>query len=325
MRKRVDKFSWRWADTFWIILIAAACALMVPHSSLLRTGAGITVDFLAAAGAYVAGLRMHSRTAGTTAALLIASSRDFAWICGTHPTSGALACGVILAIAGYAVNWPIVTYLAAFGAAALGFNGIVIGALIALVSLIQKRRWAVIGAVLIALFDIVWYVLAARVSLPNGLRPWHTWHDARDLIGMGILILWFFAPFYAEATLKGARERWLLGLCLLAAVVFIVFTSSTSIIPQLYVALPIMSLVIGVGLGRLMPLIAGDYPKPSQRYFAATAAVLLTISGKFLLEPPQSEMIGTPDISVAPLMRSLPAESKRAEDLYWTWIDRLTQ
>jgi hypothetical protein len=328
-KKRPDKFAWRWADTFWIVVIAAACALTVPHSSLLRTTIGISVDFIAAASAYIAGLRMHNRTAGTTAAMLVASSYDFAWLCGTHPTSGALSCAVILAIAGYAVNWPIVTYIAAIGATALGFNGIVIGGLIALVSLIQKRQWAVIGAICLVVFDIAWYVVAARVSLPDGIRAWHTWRDARPLIGFGVLSLWFLAPFYAEATLKGARERWLLGLCLLAGVVFIVFTSSTPVVPQLYIALPIVSLVIGVGLGRLMPMIAGDYPKPPQRYFAATAAALITVLGKCMLEPPQSTLIGTPDISVAPLIRSLPDDSKvwsrRAHNFYWTWIERLTK
>ncbi len=263
-RVRTERFVWQTPDWIWLVIVAISCALFTPRHDIshLRLAIGLFLSVLSAASAYVAGYKMHSRVAGIASAVLVATSQNYAALCVQHPVSGAVACAAIIAVASYSVGWMIVTYIAACIAFTLGFNGALIGLVIAAVPALQKREHALAGLIGYLSFAVLWSFATHSVHLPHGLRPWATWRDAAPLGGLAAFVGWFFVPFYAEATLKGAWDRWLLGLALVGCLVLILFTSTSAIAPQLYDAYPIAMLVVGVALARLIPLISGDYPAP---------------------------------------------------------------
>ncbi len=283
----MERFVWQWPDTAWLFVAAMSCGLFTPRHDVshLRLAIGLSLSILSAASAYVAGYKMHSRVAGIAAAVLVATSQNYAALCVQHPVSGAVACAAILAVASYSVGWMIVTYFAACIAFTLGFNGALIGLVIAAVPALQKREHASAGLIGYLSFGVLWSFATHSAHLPHGLRPWATWRDAAPLGGLAAFVGWFFVPFYAEATLKGAWDRWLLGLALVGCLVLILFTSTSAIAPQLYDAYPIAMLTVGVALARLIPLISGDYPAPWKRYISAVVAVAATVLLKFALEP----------------------------------------
>jgi hypothetical protein len=308
-RKRSERFAWRWADTAWVAASCATCAVFAPHDHFdERALVGVSLAALCATSLYVTGLKMHGRVAGVAAAALLVSSRNFIGVCMDHPTTGALACAVIVAVACYSIGWTIAVYLAACLAFTLGFNGALIGAVVSIVPVLQRRSNAHFGLIAYFAFGALWSVAVHRFHIPTAIRPWSSWRDAQAMLGLAAFVAWFMAPFCAEATLKGARERWLLALAVVAVVTLIVFTSTDALVPQLYLAYPMAMLVVAVGLARLMPAIAGEYPTTGHRYAAAAAAVVLTVGLKVCLDPtiPAQRPIANPlpDIAIhgAPAM-----------------------
>jgi hypothetical protein len=245
------------------------------HSQRNLVGQLITI--LCASAAFLGGLRMQSRPAAIAAGLLIATSGAFGTFCQVDPSYGWLAAASILAAVSYGIGWDLLTYGAAAVAFTQGFGGALIALVICLTAVLQKREHAVAGLVGVVAYGLLWSVTVSRPPLPHSLRPWQSWHGAEALAGLGVLIAWFVVPFLADATSRHNRDRWLMTLTTVVALAVTLFLGDAPIAPQLYAAFPLGMLIIGVGLGRLMPLIAGEFPSVPLRYAAASAAVALTL------------------------------------------------
>ena len=104
-----------------------------------------------------------------------------------------------------------------------------------------------------------------------------------------LLLLWLLVPFCGEFGETARRARWLpVVLWTLLALAVASGTSLTTAEGMRLPLMPLLCLLAGGGLSRLLPTLAGEFPRPAARYTLAALAVLGLAGLHLRLEPPVS-------------------------------------
>lgn len=295
-------------DALWMAGLAAlfvglsAWALDLHGNNWYGTLAGVVTVALS----YLLGWRASGRVAGIAGALLLATSAAFMASC---PADLHTALFTLLAVASLFV-FVAGSSLAALGLAALaaGFraDGALLGLILLTLTLAQHRQRAALGA---ALF-VVLTAGALFVGLQTHAMPPLTlaWDGALGtfLFGPSLLfLLWFLLPFCGELGDAVRRARWLPVVLwtLLSLVVGSCVQFATGGTAQFTPILPLLFVLIGGGLARLMPALGGEFPAPAVRYVLATLAVISLVGLRARQEWPLRHDPPTP----APVQATAPA------------------
>ena len=281
-------------DAVWA---AALCAVSLAVSAWLGELSGRhLLGSLAAAGTvgvvYALGWRARDRAAGVGAGLLLALSPQFLFWAAYSPQSTAFALLSVGALLAFVAGSSLAGLLLVSGAAMVRPDGILLGLLLLALASAQKRPRALLGAALfvvpLAGCETARYLLGHSLPRPphfglhGALWDWF-WNPAPALLG------WLLVPFIGEFGEVARRARWLpvvlwTALSLLVAPVLSVTTLEGTLLP----IVPLLCVLAGGGLSRLLPTLAGEFPRPAVRYTLAVLAVL-GLAGLHL----RLEMLGT--------------------------------
>ncbi len=281
-RKRSDRFFWQWPDTLWILVsVGVAAVFLWKTVSDTRVGPLAYLDsVLITAALYVGGLKANSRFAGVAGALLYAANQPLAELSAWHPVIASEIALVAIAVCGYLTGiMPL-----AFGAAAVlgiyGFDGLIVGLCVCVVALLQRKDYAMAGSAALIGVTLLWSLTVSAPRPPHPLASPNLLPLDSAIIATGIFgrTWWFLAPFAAEALLKATRARWTLPISALLVIAALSCFDGWRSEPTILLATPVVILMIAAGFGRLIPLIAGEYPKQVSRYAAATVAVALLLA-----------------------------------------------
>ena len=268
-------------DAAWILLL---CAASLGASAWLGEVTGRHLPgSLAAAGIaaalYALGWRARDRAAGIGAGLLAALSPQFLFWAAYSPQSASFTLLALTSLLAFAAGSVPAALALAAGAAMVRPDGLLLGLLLLGVSAAQRRPRTGLSAAFF--LGLLLASVGAGVALGHGLPrlPVFALHSGgwRWLWQPpSLLLIWLLLPFIGEWSEPQRRARWLpvvlwLGVSLISASVQSVTTSAGMILP----ALPVLFLLAGGGLSRLLPMLAGEYPKPALRYGLAAAAILL--------------------------------------------------
>ena len=298
-------------DAVWA---AALCGVSLAVSAWLGELSGRhLLGSLAAAGTvavvYVLGWRVRDRAAGVGAGLLLALSPQFLLLAADSPQGAAFALLSVGALLAFVAGLPLAGLLLASSAAMVRTDGLLLGLLLLTLALAQKRPRALLG---IALFLVPLVAFeAARFFLGHGLPllPQFGLHGAIwrwFWTPAPALLVWLLVLLPAEGAEPARRARWLpvvlwTALSLLTASV----SSVTTLEGTLLSLVPLLCLLAGGGLSRLLPTLAGEFPRPAVRYTLAVLAVL-GLAGLHL----RLELLGTHLVSVPVLSRDAQETKK---------------
>ncbi len=279
-------------DAAWI---AALCLISLAVSAWLSELAGRRLwGSLAAAGTvgtlYALGWKARDRAAGVGAGLLLALSPQFLFWAAYSPQSAAFGLLSALALLAFIAGSSLAALALAAGAAMVRPDGFLLGLLLLGLSFGQGRKRVGYGAfvffVPLVIFEagrqLMGYGLPAmtRFGLYGGVWRW-LWTPA------SALLLWLLVPFCGEFGEAVRRARWLP--VVLWSVLSLGVASVCSLTTAEGMRLPLMPLLCvlaGGGLSRLLPALAGEFPRPAVRYALATLAVLGLVGLHLRLEPP---------------------------------------
>jgi hypothetical protein len=171
-------------------------------------------------------------------------------------------------------------------------DGLLLGLLLLGLALAQGRKRAAYGAaVFLVPLLAVW---SGRIALghdPPTLPRWDIQTEALHWLWIPAtaLLLWLLLPFCAEMSEVQRRARWLpvvlwSGLALADASTL----SCTTPTGTLLTVMPPLFALAGGGLSRLLPTLAGEFPRPAVRYTLAVLAVLGLVGMHVRLEPKPS-------------------------------------
>lgn len=255
---------------------------------------------------YLLGWRASGRVAGIIGALLLATSVSFASSC---PADTGTAIFTLLAIASL-FAFVAGSSLAALGLAALtaGFrvDGALLGLILLALTIAQHRQRAWLGALLFVLLTIgaLWVSFHTQgipaIALGMDGSLW------RFLLGPSVLfLLWFLLPFCGELADPIRRARWLPVVLwtLLSLALGVCIPLGHGGDAQFAPLLPLLFVLIGGGLARLMPALGGEFPAPAVRYVLATLAVVSLVGLRAQQEWPLWH--ATP--ASAPMQADVPA------------------
>ncbi len=273
-------------DAFWTIalpvLLLAVCAAAQANAQMARWP-GSLLGAATVAFAFLLGWRIAGRTAGIVSALLLATSLPFA-LSAPHETLALLfALLTMSALFAFTAGSSLAALALAGLATVVVPDGALLGLTLALLSFAQGRKRAWLGAlVFLAIAGGGW---AARVWGLHDVFPAVGWHTQTRLLRtlwaapMGWL-LWFLLPLAGEFADPARRARWLPTALWFAVSVTAGSVINAGIVPEGMglVLLPVLCVLIGGGVARLLPTLAGDVPSPFLRTGLATLAVLLLLA-----------------------------------------------
>lgn len=287
--RRPNRSSRPWSpyDFFWAAVLSvasicwrAASPFVVGH--IAATGTTTAFDCIASSCAsvalYAAGVRLHSRFAGVAAGMLFAISATAVTGAGAGTNLDVLFVTTLsLALAFCSAELVIPAVLSAVILAALRADGLIIGAGICAACIAIRRDYtapAVVGfAASLALVEITTHHVFAHFGF-RWTSPLEVMPLVADLLAVGLALVGSAYELIGRAvpTIK-AVVPWLLVLS------FLSLSAHGTVLPvQQQSALPALYLAAGVGIGRMMPAIAGEFITPWQRYTSAVATVLVLIA-----------------------------------------------
>ena len=291
-------------DAVWA---AALCGISLAVSAWLGELSGRhLLGSLAAAGTvgmvYALGWRARDRAAGVGAGLLLALSPQFLFWAAYSPQSAAfalLSVSALLAfVAGSSLAGIALAGIAlASGAAMVRPDGVLLGLLLLTLAFVQKRPRAALGSALffvpLIVFEAARYLLGhgwprlPHFGLHGAVWDWF-WNPAPALLA------WLLVLLPGEGAEPARRARWLpivlwTALSLAAASVSAVTTAEGTLVSLM----PLLCVLAGGGLSRLLPTLAGEFPRPAVRYTLAVLAVLGLVGLHLRLELPISSSAGT--------------------------------
>ena len=277
---------------------AALCLLSVAVSAWLGELTGRrSLGSLAAAGTvggvYALGWRARDRAAGVGAGLLLALSPQFLFWAAYSPQSAAFALLSVGALLAFVAGSSLAALALASGAAMVRPDGLLLGLLLLALAFAQKRPRAALGLTLFAVplvsFETARFLLGHSLPrLPHfGLHGtvWNwLWTPA------SALLFWLLVPFAGEFGEAARRARWL-PVVLWAVISLAVVSVSPLTSPEgmLLPIMPLLCVLAGGGLSRLLPTLAGEFPRPAVRYTLAVLAVLGLAGLHLRLEPSVSK------------------------------------
>jgi hypothetical protein len=236
---------------------------------------------LIAPAVYVALLKNRDKTGPMIASILCAGSIYYVHAANQTPIS---AMATLLIVCAYAfVNFDL-TILAAVlltGATVLRPDTAVFAIAILGCSIVQRQKLAVPATVIYAVLALAG-LLACRELLPTEFhqlfqyRPLHfelPWLLKWAMTPPFLICWWFIFPFCGELTNPESRQKYLPVVLALIAYLSLMSIFVLPMSPQcLLPAIPFLYLVIGLGIARIIPTIAGDIPSIAFRYTVAIAA-----------------------------------------------------
>lgn len=300
---RANRPRFQALDAVWILLL---CAVSLGASAWLGEMTGRRLlGSLAGAGSvaalYALGWKVRDRAAGISAGLLAALSPQFLFWAAYSPQSASFTLLSLAALLAFAAGSVPAALVAAAGAAMVRPDGLMLGLLLLGVSAAQRRQKTGLSAAL--LVSLLLAYVGTRLALNHGLVLGYGLTLGHGLLRLpvfglhggvwhwlgqpsSLLLVWLLLPFCGEWSEPPRRARWLpvvlwLGASFVSASVQSVATSTEMTLP----VLPLLFLLAGGGLSRLLPTLAGEYPKPALRYGLAAAAVLLFVGLHGRLEP----------------------------------------
>ena len=251
---------------------------------------------LAAAGTvgtlYALGWRARDRAAGVGAGLLLALSPQFLFWAAYSPQSAAFSLLSVAALFAFVAGSSLAALALAAAASMVRPDGLLLGLLLLGLSFGQGRKRAGYGALVffvpLLAFEISRRTLGfglpslPRFGLHGGVWRW-LWTPAPALL------LWLLVPFCGEGGETVRRARWLpvvvwTALSLGMASACSLTTAEGMVLP----VMPLLAVLAGGGLSRLLPTLAGEFPRPALRYALAALAVLGLVGLHLRLEPPVS-------------------------------------
>lgn len=290
---RANRPKFQALDAVWI---AALCLLSLAVSAKLGELSGHRLlGSLAAMGTvgilYALAWKARDRAAGVGAGLLLALSPQGLFWAASLPQSAAFALLSVAALFAFVAGSSLAALALASIAAMIRPDGLGLGLLLLGLSLTQQRKRTGYGAALF-LVPLLAYE-AARYFLDHHRLPhlpvfglhlgiWYwVWTPA------SALLVWLLVPFCGEFGEQVRRARWLP--VVLWTILSLLISSAASLATAEDMRLPLLPLLCvlaGGGLSRLLPTLAGESPKPALRYTLAVLAVLGLVGLHLRLEPP---------------------------------------
>ncbi len=286
-------------DAAWI---AVLCLISLAVSMRLGELAGQRLwGSLAAAGTvgtvYALGWRARDRAAGAGAGLLLALSPQFLFWAAYSPQSAAFGLLSVAALLAFVAGSSLAALALAAVATMVRPDGLALGLLLLALSLLQQRKRAGYGALVffgpLLAFEISRRALGfglpmlPRFGLYGEVWRW-LWGPA------SALLLWLIIPFCGEFGEQARRARWLPTV--LWSVLSLGIASACSLTTAEGMRLPLTALLAalaGGGLSRLLPALAGEFPRPALRYALAALAVLGMVGLHLRLEPSVPRPVST--------------------------------
>lgn len=296
-------------DVVWLFALAVLSCALVLAASLARPIAAFAIPFLphalvlptggaalatTAVGTYLTGLRLKDRATAITAGLLVATSIALAVGAAAYPLALILAALAVFSFFCFAMGWTIASLCVAGVAVFAQSDMLLLGAMLMIVALCQRRRLAGAGALA--------FLALSGAAFGLWLAPWHgavslwLWFAAhgqpaegqidRALVEASLApVLWFLFPYLAEWSRPENRAKWWAsGLWSLATLLFTFAYRHQAGAVVVLPMLPIVSLMAAAGIARLLPAFAGEFARPLSRYAAAVAAVGALIAARAALE-----------------------------------------
>ena len=296
---RVGRPRFQPLDAAWI---AVLCLVSLGVSAWLGDLAGRRLwGSLAAAGTvgtlYALGWRARDRAAGVGSGLLLALNPQFLFWAAYSPQSAAFGLLSALALFAFVAGSSLAALALAMGAALVRPDGLLLGLLLLALSFGQERKRAGYGA-LVFFVPLLAFEAGRHLTgygpprlpvfgLHGGVWQW-LWTPA------SALLVWLLVPFCGEWGEPARRARWLpvvlwIGLSLLTASVCSLTTAEGMRLPLM----ALLSVLAGGGLSRMLPTLAGEFPRPALRYALAALAVLGLVTLHLRLEPPIPRPVST--------------------------------
>lgn len=291
-------------DAVWLAVITAAflAASFAAHRESGWLTPTTLLSILTLTATYLLGLRIAGRGCGIVSGLLTATS--YSYVASSASWEGnAFTLATVAALFACAADLTLPACAFAGLATAIRPDGTLLALLLLALFSIRVPKQAMPGAALLVLIAASGW--AIRLTLGHQIFPVPVFHAETWPIGWAVkpaslFLLWFLAPFCADLTDTLRRPRWLpvalwAGAYALAnSVVHFAPASDTAV-----AMMPIVFLMVGGGMARLLPTLAGE--RPEFRYALATLAVaaLLIIRGSL-------EWRAAPPVSAAVAAYSLP-------------------
>jgi hypothetical protein len=266
-------------DALWMAVLAA---LFIGLGLIRHTDAyGLTVATGVLFLTYLVGWRSSGRPAGVISGLLLATSAPFFASIPHSLTADLFALVSIGALFSFVAGSSLIALVLAAAAVWLRADGLVLGLMLLTFALIQHRRRAWLGALLFLLPTLAAFV----VPVADGGHPlsfvtfgFHSAFWVSLAAPAMLFTAWFVLPFFGEMADPIRRARWLptvVWTCLYAVTASLMAFSHADVASAAIVPfLPLVFLLAGAGLARLLPVMTGDLPMPALRYTMATLAVV---------------------------------------------------
>lgn len=303
---RANRPRFAWQDGLWMAALAALSLAFSAYRGSFATGH--TAGALAAAGTvlalYLLGWRARDRAAGVSSGLMAATSQAFLMSAAYSPQNAAFMLLTVAALFAFVAG----SSLVALGLAAIATfvrpDGLLLGVLLLGLALAQQRKRAIYGAaVFLVPLMAIW---SGRIALGLGLPPLPNWGFHPEVLRwLGTpataLLAWLLLPLCAELSEPMRRARWL-PVLLWTAVGWTSASllSDTTPTGMLLPAMPLLFALAGGGLSRLLPTLAGEFPRPLTRYALATLAVLGLIGLHVWLEPNPLPLLNNLNSAIMP-------------------------
>jgi hypothetical protein len=239
-------------------------------------------------GIYLIGLRIKDRPTAVISGLLVTTSLAFATGATWAPQAMLMAALVTYAFFCYTMGWTVAALCLAGVASFVRADGLLLGIVLAVVALCQCRPndWAsALAFLLIAAGAGVLWIAPLHAQIETWL-PIHTLQPANLLLPALALapVAWFLFPFLAEWGTRQDRAKWSAPVLWAALYTALILGLHAAAAPAAYLPLlPVLYLIMGAGISRLLPAFAGELPIPLARYLAATAAVGALIASAIVL------------------------------------------
>ncbi len=310
-RSRDARPRFQTLDAAWMVLLVMLYAGLAFALSDSGTAAILAVTVLVAL-TYLLGWRASGRPAGVIAGLLLATSATFA--ASPVPLPPALFAAVtIAALFAFVAGSSLAALALAVVAVWLRPESILLGLMLLILSLVQKRQRAVLGAALFLVPTVaIWAydLTTGRLNFTHALG-FHAGLLAGVVSPATAFLSWFLLPFLGELGDPARRARWLpvllwTGLLLILGTLLATGGGAAF--------LPLWFLLAGSGLARLLPLMTGEIPVPGLRYVVATLAVLALLAIRAAQEWPRRHAPAAPPIrQAAPAMTPISAAVAKAK------------
>ena len=230
------------------------------------------------AGCYQLGRLIKDRPTGVAAGMLAATSVIGATgALQSEPTALAclfLVCAIVAIVRGqlgFAIG--LATAAAAFRSD-LGLVGLAV----ALGAVAGRQKYAAFGLIGAILGILLLVAIHLDIRHPLGVSRYVILANWTPLLGAVGSLVWFTVPFVTEIADREGRARWAKLLPVVLVVAVCVLFDRRSPVVAICPLLPLLWVVLGAGISRLIPSAVGDLPSPTSRYIAAALAAALILA-----------------------------------------------